>query len=203
MKIKDFFNFRSKLVSSTFQAGPVGLKKDHNGIDEEDNLIKGNYNKINFPVVFKQDCGKTLTDVLDTGWASLFLISDRMKTILETHEIKGWKTFHIKLYDKKENEVFGYHGFSIVGRCGPIDDRKAEIIEKQSIPTGPIYKAYRGLYVGLDKWDGMDLFIPEESLFLIVTKKLADILKKNKISNMRLRNLSDIEIAVDAVLKKN
>ncbi len=114
--MKDFFDFSSKLLSSTFQAGPIELKKDENGIDDEYNLIKGIYNGINFPVIFKQDSGKKLTDVLDTGWSPLYLISDRMKSILEDCQITGWKMFPIKLYNKKKNEILGYHGFSITGR---------------------------------------------------------------------------------------
>ncbi len=52
---------------STFQVRPTGLKKGSNGMDEEWNLIKGNYTGIDFSVVFKQDYGKKFTDILDTG----------------------------------------------------------------------------------------------------------------------------------------
>ena len=196
MEIKDFFELGTNHISSTFQAHPVNLGININGINDEDNLIKGRYNEISFPVIFKQAYGKKLLDILGTGWPGLYLISDRMKTILEENQITGWKVFQIKLYDKKENEISGYHGFSITGHCGPIDDRKAEIVERQRIPTGPIYKAYKGLYVGLDKWDGSDFFIPDKSLFFIITTKSANILKENKITNVTLKNLTNIEIDV-------
>ena len=203
MEIKDFFDFGDKSTSSTFQAGAIGLERDKDDICGQDNLIKGKYNEINFPIVFKQKYGTKLLDILGTGWPSLYLISDRMKTILEENQITGWKTFPIKLYDKKNNEILGYQGFSITGRCGESDHTKAEIMDRQRVPMGPIYKVYKGLYIGLDKWDRSDFFIPDESLRLIITKKAVSVLEKNKITNMRLENLSDVEVSVRVIEMKN
>lgn len=197
--MKDFFDFGSKLVSSTVQAHPIGLKDDENGKGSHLKLIKGDYKGIVFPVIFKQEYGKKLTDILDTGHASLFLISDRMKTILEENKLTGWKTFPIKLYDKKGKEITGYHGFSITGYCGPTNYEKSVIIEKKHVPTGPICQYYKGL--SIDKWDGTDFFTPEGTYETFITKKAADVLKKNKISNMYLKNLADIETDIYNVKK--
>ncbi len=196
MEIKDFFCFRSRCSSSILQAGPIGLKEDKNGINGHTNLIKGNYDEIDFPVIFKQEYGKKLADILGTGHASLYLVSDRMKSILEDHQITGWKTFPIKLYDKKKNEILGYSGFSVTGRCGPIHDELAEIVDRQSIPNGPIYQVYKGLYVGLDEWDGTDCFIPDKTSFIVVTKKIKTLLTDNKITNLEFKNLMEIEINI-------
>ncbi|MCL2072651.1 MAG: hypothetical protein FWH18_01920 [Marinilabiliaceae bacterium] len=200
MEIKDFFRFGSKLVSSTFQAHPVGLKEFH-PIDpnrrysyDEHRLIRGDYYNIFFPVKFKQEFGKNLQDILDTGWAGLYLISDKMKLILEDNKLTGWKTFDVKVLDKSKQEIQGYHGFSVTGRCGNIDYSKSEIIEKRRVPNGPLCKFYKGLHVGLDKWDGSDFFLPEQYLGTIITSKVSEILKKNKLTNIRLINLADIEI---------
>src|SRR5262245_11871693 len=114
--MNDFFYFGSKLLSSTVQAGPIVLKQK-NGLPGSYYLIKGYYEGINFPYVFKQDYGKKFTDILDTGCAGLFLISENLKKILENNRFTGWKTYPIKLYDKKNNEVSGYHGFSVIGSC--------------------------------------------------------------------------------------
>lgn len=190
MKIKNFFAVRSKLLSSTFKAPPIGLE-----IDNDINLVEGNYERINFPVIFKQSCGKNLTDILDTEYISLYLISDRMKRILEKNKLTGWKIYPIKLYDNKEKEIFGYHGFSVTGHCGAIDYKKSEIIEKRRIPTGPICKFYKGLHIGLDQWNETDFFIPENILEIIITKRAAEVLKNEKITNMDLENLSDYEIS--------
>ena len=194
-----FFDFSSKLASSTFQAYATGLKKDENGVNEHWNLIKGNYKGINFPVVFKQECGERLLDILDTGWPSLYLISDRMKAVLNDNKLTGWKTFAIELYDKKGNKITGYDGFSVVGKCGPTNYEKSEIIEKRLVPTGPVCKYYKGIFV--DQWDGNDFFTPLGTYGTFVTKRAADMLKKHNISNMHLENLAESEIDVDNVQK--
>ena len=203
MEIKDFFRFTTIHSSSSFQASASGLGCNKDGVDDEYNLIRGEYGTIHFPVIFTQARGKKILDILDTGWPNLCLVSDKLKTILEEKELTGWKTFPIKLYDKKKNEIFGYHGFSVTGRCGPIDHTKAEIVDRQRIPTGPVFKAYNGLYVGLDKWDGSDFFIPEHSIYLIISKKTSDILKDNNITNTQINNLTEIETPARDILINN
>ncbi|MBX3102798.1 MAG: hypothetical protein KF690_09840 [Bacteroidetes bacterium] len=200
MNIKEFYSFGSKLSSSTLQVHPVGLKEFH-PIDpnkrylyDEDRLIQGDYTDISFPVIFKQEYGKKLQDILDTGWGSLYLISDKMKVILEDNNLTGWKTFAVKVIDKKGQEIQGYHGLSITGRCGKIDYGKSEIIERRLVPNGPLVKYYKGLHIGLDNWDGTDFFSPEKTLWTIVTKRVAEVLKKNKLTNIMLENLAEIEI---------
>jgi len=193
MKIKDFFSLSSKLSSSTVQAHPTDLNIDHL------KLIKGDYTRIDFPVIFKQEYGNKLRDMLDTGLVGLFLISDRMKTILEENNLTGWKTFPIKIYDENGDEITGYHGFSIIGRSGPINYEKSEIIEKRLVPTGPISKYYKGIFI--DKWDEMDFFSPDKKYRTFITKKAADILKKSKLTNIRLENLAEKEIDVSNVKK--
>ena len=191
MEITEFFDFRSKFVTTTFQASAIGIP-----IGAHDDLIVGKYTGLDFPIIFMQEYGHKLTDILDTGYPPLYLISDRMKTILEENDLTGWKCFPVRVFDKKKKEVLGYHGFSIVGRCGPIDHKKATIIEKRLLPEWPLRKYHKGLYVGLDKWDGTDFFIPENSAWPIITKRTADLLKKNKITNICIRNLADIECDV-------
>ena len=48
--------------------------------------------------------------------------------------------------------------------------------------------------MGLDQWDGSDFFQPKGDLEIIVTSKTAEIFKKNKISNVFLENLANVEI---------
>ncbi len=192
MNTRDFFDFSSKLSSSTIQAYLVDLNIDHL------KLIKGNYSDINFPIIFKQKYGSKLNDILDTGHAGFFLISDRMKSILEENRLTGWKTFPIQLYDKKGKEISGYQGFSVIGKCGPTRYDNCEIIEKRLVPNGPLCKYYKG--VSIDTWDGDDFVTPEGTYETFISKRAADILMKNKISNMELKNLADSEIDIDDIL---
>ncbi len=201
MQIKDFFYLDGKIALVNFTASPTILDSDPNASEIRWEIIRGNYKGIDFPLVFKQESGKKLVDILGTGWCSLYLISDRMKKALEANHLTGWKTYPVKIYDKKGNEVLGYNGFSIIGRCGSIDYNKSEIIEKRYVPNGPLCKLYKGFYIGLDKWDGSDFFMPFDTGHHIVTKKAAEVLKKHKF-NVELKNLADCEIDIDDVKQK-
>ncbi len=190
-KMKDFFDFSSTLVSTTVQAYSIDLNINHR------NLIKGEYQGIDFPVTFKQEDGNKLRDILDTGYPSLYLISERMKQLLEEHQLTGWKVFPILLYDKKGKEIAGYHGFSITGHSGPISYKKSEIIEFRRVPHGSLCRYYKG--ISIDNWDGSDFFTPKGTYQTCITRKVADILKKNKISNLHLENFTEYQIDVDHV----
>jgi len=192
---ESFFDLRSRFISSTFQAHPIGLEKDASGTDAHWNLIKGKYEDIKFPIVFKQKYGKNLTDVLDTGWPSLYLISNKFKDVLESNWLNGWQTFVIKLYDKRGNEISGYHGFSILGKSSSISYENSEIIEKRLVPDGPICKFYKGM--DINEWDGSDFFTPEGTYEILVTIKAARILKESSLTNLELINLMDVEVDTD------
>ena len=187
MKIEDFFSFDSKYISSTFQAEIIELESNSFEKKTHLNLIKGDYEEINFPIVFRQESGKILSDILDTGHVGFFLISEKLKNILEENNFTGWKTFPIKLYDKSGKEITGYYGFSITGKCGPINYEMSEIIEKRRIPTAPPRKFYKGLNIGLEKWDGTDFFTPPDNFRTIITKRAANVLKKKKVTNLNLK----------------
>jgi len=204
MKISDFYSFGSKYVSSTIQVGIIS-SGDSAPIEigvtpfDEIKLIKGEYDNFVFPLVFKQEYGKKYQDILDTGFAGLNIISDKLKALLEENELTGWKTYNVKILNKKEEEIKGYHGFSVTGKCGPIDYGKSEIIEKRIAPGKPLIKYYKGTYIGLDKWDGKDFFIPEETIKIVVTKSVTDVLRKGKLTNIDLKNLADSEISESTV----
>lgn len=195
MKISNYYSLGEKLSGATFQAHPTNLnfKEDEKGFDDVIRLLMGNYEGIEFPVVFKQAYGKRLDDVIRTGHAILFLISDKMKALLEENALTGWKTFAVKVLDKQGQAIQGYHGLSITGRCGKIDYNKSEIVEKRLVPNAPLGKYYKGLYVGLDNWDGSDFFLPEKYFGTIITSRAAEVLKKSKLTNIRLENLAVIE----------
>lgn len=191
---QNFFEFSSKLISSTLQAHPIGLKKDINGIDEEWNLIKGKYKDIVFPVVFKQVYGKKYTDILDTGWPNLYLISKNMKIVFQENHLLGWETFPIKLYAKNGDEILDYFGLSITGKCIRENYNQSSVIEKKGIVEGSIIKFYKG--IAIDGWDGSDLFSPSDSYSIYISCKAAELIRLNQFSNVELKNLGDIETEI-------
>lgn len=190
----NFYIFSSKLISSTIQAHPINLNKNkvENDLFDEFKLIKADYSGISFPVVFKQKYGKRFMDILDTGWPNLYLISTRLKDILEENDLSGWKTFGIELFDKANQKINGYHGFSITGQCGPIDYSRSEIFQKQISINGPFSTYYKGLF--FENWDGSDFFLPKNVFEILITERTAEILKINKITNVNLEKVSDCEV---------
>lgn len=199
MDIKSFYDFGTKLRSASFHAEPVNI----NTLEEKNNIVSGLYDNINFPIIFKHTYGNKVGDILDTGSASLFLISDKLKNTLEKNNLTGWKTYPVQIFDKKGDKIQGYHGFSVTGRCGPVDYRKCEITEKRLAPEGPLIKHYKGLYIGLDKWDGSDFFIPEGTSGIKITQKAMNLLKTNKLTNLNCKNLMDYETPVFFIPKNS
>lgn len=199
MNTREFFRLRSKLVSANAQFSATGLNTDKNRVSDHSKLIDGEYEGIDFPVIFKQRYKGKFTDILDTGWPGLYLISENLKKLLEDNGLTGWKVFPVRLFDLKGNEIDGYYGFSIIGHCGSVNYDQSKIMEERMVPHGPLVQYYKG--ISFDRWDGSDFFIPEKTGHLFITKKAAEILKKNKISNISLVNIADVETDVDLIKK--
>ncbi len=197
MKTECFFEFQTKMVASYFLARPINLPKE-----DDLKLIRGDFIGIEFPIIFQQSAGKTLSDILDTEHPWLYLISERFRKVLVQNKLTGWKIYSIKLYDKKGSEILGYHGFSITGHCGQVDYEKSKIVEERLIPTGPLVKFYKGRFINLESWDGSDFFLPKGTIGSTVNEKAAEILRKEKISNLVLEPLIDQKTRIADVLKK-
>ena len=207
--LNDTFN------DKTFQVGNSSLDTFRNGerikLFDRDILLRGDINKLKLPIIWYHEHGSKLGDVLNTGSVSLYLISDKFRNILVENKITGWKTFPVIVYDKKDEEVPGYHGFSITGKSDPIDWSKSEIVTTHQNydylvkntdamravypdwnPPPPIdFKRRKGLHPGLDGWDGSDMFIPKNSRYIIVTDKVYNALAKSKLTHLELENSNE------------
>lgn len=192
MEMNYFFDFTSQPLSSAVQVNflipnkALALK-----------LIKGNYQDVAFPIAFKQVNGKKLCDVLNAGYAGFFLISEKMRQLLLAHNLSGWQTYPINLIDKNGLEVQGYFGLSVIGKCGPTWYKSSEIIQKRLVENGSLCRYYKGIF--FENWDGTDFFTPEGTYQTFITKKAADLLRKNKMSNVYLENLAEFEVNVRSV----
>ena len=65
------------------------------------------------------------------------------------------------------------------------------------MPKGPIVRFYKGATVDLNKWDGSDFFVPEGTTGIVITKRVAEQLERNKITNLKLTNVAEEEIDAD------
>ncbi len=83
---------------------------------------------------------------------------------------------------------------TVLGRCGIIDYSKSERIIKQPFPpNGAFVEVKIGLHFEIHSWDGSDIFTPENSLFVFITKRVKEIIENNKISNIEITCLNEYE----------
>ncbi len=157
-------------------------------------LAMGSYEGIPFPLNFSHICGKRYYDILSIGYGSwLFLVSDRFLEVLETNHFTGWKSYPVRLFEKNGTEIFGYNGFSIIGRAGKIDESKCEIVQMPDTwDSSKIKSYYKGTPIDMSEWDGSDIFMPSNNWGKFITEPVYKALKKAKITNIEFEKATEI-----------
>jgi hypothetical protein len=184
---QEFFEVSSMLVSRNVMARPDGRVYTSR-------LIDGTHPTDSTPIVFRQTDGERFCDLVDTGHVSLYLISSRVKAALNDNLCTGWQTFPVKLFDRHNSEIPGYSGLSILGKAGRIDVSDSSIIKRRLAENAPESVYYRGLMLSADSWDGSDLFLPENSLMILASKKCERVIRDGAFSNVRLTSINKIEV---------
>ena len=192
MNLNDFYTYDTQGYMTQFYAP---CKMDRKG-DWAWELLYGRYDNFDMPVIFQQKPsygGKKITDFLNTGFGTkLTPISDKVLDILVDNNITGWKTYPIQVFDKKGNEVLGYHGFSITGRCKDLDiSLLKERVDVQYYESGPVRKYYKGFPLDLSAWDGSDMFLLSGTGFNFINKKVYSLFKKHKVTNIQYEKVTD------------
>lgn len=199
MELKDFYKFSPRGYMTQFYAPcPILLTERYKGISAFE-LLYGKYDNFDFPIIFQQRKsygGQKITDFLNTGWGGLLTpISDKVLNLLIENNITGWKTYPIRVFDKKGNEIEGYHGFSITGRCKDLDlTLVKERVEYQYRESGPIYHHIKGFPLDISTWDSSDIFILSGTGYSFMSKKVYSIFKKAKVSNIEYIKVSEYVI---------
>lgn len=189
------------MFDTSFSEVPICMVNEKLDWETSCKILKGDYTGVELPISFKQSSGKKWTDVLNPNSVSMYIVSQKFIELLEMNNITGWKSYPVILFNKEGKEVCGYFGLSVVGRSGGVDYRKSEVYEKQLAPNGTRNKYYKGLYIDFEQWDGSDFFIPENTLHIIITEKVKEVITKYKITNISLQSLADYEIAAYALPK--
>lgn len=150
------------------------------------------------PLICRHHMGGRPRDLVGTGYGTVDLLSDRVISILRDSGFTGWKTFPVEVYGKRGERIEGYHGFSVTGRCGPIDWSKGKKVRKPPpVPWGEGYDAWVGMYFDPATWDGSDIFVPEETAYTIMVERVVTALKKAKVTNMTFKPLTEFERSWD------
>lgn len=136
-------------------------------------------------------------DFLWSGMTPIVCVSERVIKLLAMHNLTGWSTYPVEVYDRTGDLLPNYHGFSITGRVGQRDRSQSQILDvplyKGSEKT---HKVYKGFFFDKSSWDGSDFCTTVGTYYKIVTKAAFDVLKQNKVNNIRLTRLTDVEIPV-------
>jgi hypothetical protein len=142
--------------------------------DDKD-LMLGSLEPIN-PLEVKISEGKKLYDIVHFQDPFNFSFSEKVHDILTKNGFTGWKSYKIviKNVDRK------YYGFQVTGRSGPLIR-----------PSEPGF--VKGYKFAHETWDGSDFFCPMGTLNIFCTEKVKQILTLNKITNLELEDISDIE----------
>lgn len=154
-------------------------------------LFRGEVDDIG-SVLFQINYGDKRYDIVNTGYAGLYLFSDKVISLLSENEINGWGTYPCQI---KGTNLKGYSVFTVTGRCNEIDYSKSERFMKQPYsPNGKAIEALKGLYFDIDTWDKSDIFTPTNSVFTFITEKVNILFRKNKITNLKLEQITEVEI---------
>lgn len=131
-------------------------------------------------------------DFLSSGYAGLYLVSNKIIKLFNSNAVSGWKSIPVRI---KGYDDYNYYILTITGRCSALDLTKSETFIKGPLtPTGKPFEAKRGLYFDLGSWDGSDVFTPEKTMFIFVTEKVKRLLVKIKATNVSIVNITKYEM---------
>jgi hypothetical protein len=121
------------------------------------------------------------------------LISDKFLDVLRG--FTGWQTYAVRIVGRGGDEVPGYHGLSVTGRCGRIEWEKSErMILPPPVPEGRTMAGWRGMYFSPSSWDGSDVFVPDdESTYVIVTDEVRAAAERARLTNVIFTRLTEFE----------
>jgi hypothetical protein len=154
------------------------------------------------PIQVLRAMGGKLTDLIWTTWAGVFLISDRVREMLESAQVTGWATYPVVVFDANGAAVPSYHGFAVTGRCGLFDPERSQLVTKPPpTPRGRPALVRRGLCFDHSTWDGSDVFCSadEGSTIVVCADRARKLLAKHRVTNVRWQKLSDFEVLLKAL----
>jgi hypothetical protein len=179
------------LLHSKDERGAVELGSRTDLFEVFRKIVRGEY-KHPSPVVLQRKKGTKYYDLLEAGYVGMYVISDRMKQLLEKEKIAGWSTYDVEVYGSMNERIDGYHGLAVSGRCGPLDNSKCERVTKQR-DNGVAYQTWLGFYFDIDTWDKSDIFVPDGTIFKVVTEKFRSLVISNKLTNVSFDRLTEVE----------
>jgi hypothetical protein len=146
------------------------------------------------PVRFRVAAGELRADIIGSNLPAVRLVSSRVVHALQEHAVTGWDTYEIVLEDVNGRPISDYHGLTVEGRCGPIDDRRSVRVDRVGpAPVRRVRPVWLGLYFADDSWDGSDIFRPVGTAYTFVVGKVRRVLEDIAATNVSFTALSEVE----------
>lgn len=143
-------------------------------------------------IIFGIQSGTTPGDIIGSSIAINFN-SERFVNLLKENKIKSFKTYPI-IFGSNYGIKMKYYHLELTNKVSEI------VIEgiskkKYSVSINKEGKkavlAQKGLYFNLKEWNGSDIFGIKDTLHIIVTKRLKELIKKAKLKNVVFTNVED------------
>jgi hypothetical protein len=145
------------------------------------------------PIRFQITSGKNPCDFMAGSFSPV--ITERLVQLLKKERITGWKPYPVEVYDQKGQQVSEqFHGFSITGRGGPQDVTRG--VESVFTEDDGTKKPMRmsALYFDLNNWDGSDLFIIDDSYWLLATPRAIEVFESAKVTGWKPKKLTEVKV---------
>lgn len=138
--------------------------------------------------------GRKVYDVIPTGYAGVYLVSEKIQSILKDSGFKGFNFRHVTLTNKKNELIHGYQLLSIVSKVGPIiNEKSARKMMPPLVSWGDYYEAYIGLYFDTSTWDGSDFFYPEGTSYIFVVEDVKRLFEEHNVTNCQFHKVVELE----------
>jgi len=182
---KQFYYVGSSWATQYYRFSTLESEED---IQDDFELFRGEFTPKK-PITIKIDRGGRAADFIWGGRVSVKIVSDKVVNILRENKIKKFTTYPVNVMLKNGEKLEGFHGLSVLGRAGPIDlvRSRAEVTFSDNGSAFPL--SLNGLFFHPENWDGSDIFTLDKTCDMLITRRLLNLFKKNKVRGFKAISL--------------
>ena len=133
---------------------------------------------------------KRQLDIIPVAAVALYVFSNRFFEVLQKSGATGWSEYPVCLRSQQGTECPGYRGLAVHGRAGEIVDAlSAPAFSLPLFPGCPAMPKLIGYNFEPETWDGQDVFFFTNTFMLVVTRRIADCISKEKFRGVEIKRI--------------
>jgi hypothetical protein len=140
------------------------------------------------PIDLIWDGAGDLADVLWTTDAVLVLVSDRLAKIFERENLTGWSTWPVTPSSPVAQET--WRGLAVTGRKGAV-----RYYRPDSRPNASRERGGWRMALEPSSYPPFDFSVPDDGAFIIVSERVTQTFKREKVKNVKLTPLADVYVS--------